>query len=132
MLRPCASCSRLVRGGDVQCPFCGSAERIETPNKARGHLSRAARIVGVAAIGVACGGTTEPTPSTDSGTDTSAVKDSSVKDAVDEIPIGPMYGGPFDASVADADADAGPVDAGTDTPILPPYGGPPPRSSIVV
>lgn len=128
MLQPCASCSRLVRGGDTQCPFCGSAERHETANKARGHLSRAARIVGAAAISVACGGTTDPTPTADGGGDTS-VKDSSAKDAVEEIPIGPMYGGPFDASVADADA--GPIDAGTDTPIFPPYGGPPVRSSLL-
>ena len=131
MLRPCTGCSRLVRGGDVQCPFCGSTERSEPSNKARGHLSRAARIVGAAAISVACGGSTEPTPAADSGGDT-AVKDSSVKDAVDEIPIGPMYGGPFDASVADAADDTSSVDAGTDSPILPPYGGPPVRGSQLV
>ena len=131
MLRPCARCSRLVRGGDVQCPFCGSAERNEPANRARGHLSRAARIVGAAAISVACGGSTEPTPAADSGGDT-AVKDSSVKDAVEEIPIGPMYGGPFDASVADASDDTSAVDAGTDSPILPPYGGPPMRGSLLV
>ena len=130
MLRPCASCSRLVRGGDAQCPFCGSAERNEPANKARGHLSRAARIVGAAAISVACGGSTEPTPAADSGGDT-AVKDSSAKDVVEEIPIGPMYGGPFDASVADASDDTSPADAGNDTQIIPPYGGAPLGSQLV-
>lgn len=131
MLRPCAHCSRLVRGADDRCPFCGSAERTEPANRARGHLSRAARIVGAAAIGVACGGSTEPIPVADSGGDT-AIKDSAVKDAVEEIPIGPMYGGPFDASVADATEDVGSLDAGMDSPILPPYGGPPARAFLLV
>jgi len=127
MLRPCTGCSRLVRGGDAQCPFCGSTGRTEPANKARGHLSRAARIVGAAAIGVACGGSTEPVA--DGG---AVPKDASAKDAVDEIPIGPMYGGPFDASVADAADDSSSVDAGNDSPILPPYGGPPVRGSQLV
>ncbi len=119
MLKPCLSCSRLVRGAESACPFCHAAVPAPAPAVAlKRHLSRAARLAAVAAIGVACGGTTEPTP-TDGGGD-SAAKDSSVKDALDEIPILPAYGGPFDAGVQDATADA--EDAKPDVPIFPPYG----------
>ncbi|CAN5692418.1 hypothetical protein BH09MYX1_BH09MYX1_67170 [soil metagenome] len=90
------------------------------PVVVRSHLSRAARIAAVAAIGVACGGTTEPP--TDGGNSADVtVKDSAVQDAADEIPIGPMYGGPFDSGQQDASADA-PEDVKQDITIFPPYG----------
>ncbi len=119
MLKPCSSCARLVRHGDSACPFCNAAVSSALPRVVvRSHLSRAARIAAVAAISVACGGTTEPT--SDAGGTDSATKDAT-KDAVDEIPIGPAYGGPFDASDPDASADAS-ADVKQDVPILPPYG----------
>lgn len=120
MLKPCTTCSRLVRSQDATCPFCRAAMPSgDVRVVVRGHMSRAARIAAVAAIGVACGGTLEP--SKDGGTDgstDSGVKDAA-KDAVDETPIQPAYGGPFDASP--------PPDAGfQDVPIVPPYGQPVP------
>jgi hypothetical protein len=84
-------------------------------------MSRAARLAAVAALSVACGGTTEPSPSDGGGTDSSTTKDAA-KDAVDETPIGPAYGGVFvDAGDSGADADAA-ADAKADVVILPPYG----------
>lgn len=119
MLKPCSSCARLVRHGERECPFCAASVTSAAPRTVvRSHLSRAARIAAVAAIGVACGGTTEPT--SDAGGTDSATKDAT-KDAVEEIPIGPAYGGPFDATVDDATADAS-ADVKQDVPILPPYG----------
>ena len=122
MLQPCTSCARLVRLSDARCPFC-SAGVVATPARTavRGHLGRAARLAAVAALSVACGGSTDPTPSDGGGTD-SSTKDAA-KDAVDETPIGPAYGGVFVDSGSDADAAAdAPADVKQDVPILPPYG----------
>lgn len=122
MLKPCSSCARLVRHGESSCPFCAAAVTSVPPVRVvNRHMSRAARIAAVAALTVACGGGTEPT--SDAGGTDSSTKDAA-KDAVEETPIGPMYGGPFDASVQDATADASDAsaDAKQDVPILPPYG----------
>ncbi len=122
MLQPCSSCGRLVRHVDVACPFCHVAMTAPASLPVvRGRLGRAARLAAVAALSVACGGTTEPAPNDGGGTD-SSTKDAS-KDAVDEIPIGPAYGGVFVDSGSDADAAAdAPADVKQDVPILPPYG----------
>lgn len=120
MLAPCTDCARLVRSADVACPFCGSEALRVRPAGLRGRMSRAARLAGVAAIGVACGGSTDPTPS-DGGADV--------------VSVDAAYGGPFDAGKDAADAstadasDAAPTDAADasedakpDVPIFPPYG----------
>lgn len=88
----------------------------------RGHLSRAARVAAVAAIGVACGGTTVGADAGADGAADSSSKDSSVKDAVDDLPVA-AYGGPFDSGQVQ---DAGATDAKQDVPIVPPYGQPVP------
>jgi len=103
MLKPCLSCSRLVRGVETVCPFCGRAILSSSvPVFGRRRMTRAASMAAVAAIGVACGGATEP--ASDAGSADSAVKDSSAKDAA-----------------ADAPADAGFQDVIS----VPPYGVPP-------
>jgi hypothetical protein len=112
-LTPCTACARLVRITDAACPFC-SAAISGTPDagsQVAKHLSRAAMLVGAAAIGVACSGTvSQPvygSPVVDSGVDGS-------DDAKADGPIA-MYGGP--------PVDSG-LDAAPDGPIAA-YGGPP-------
>ena len=111
-LTPCTSCARLVRAADAACPFCRAAIAAlpVSGSPVSKHLSRAAMLVGAAAIGVACGGTSQPvygSPVVDSGVDGS-------DDARADGPVA-MYGGP-------------PVDAGLDSAFDGPiaaYGGPP-------
>lgn len=97
-----------------------SPPRVVAPRGAR--LSRTARFVGVAAIGVACGGTTTPN---DGGTSS---------DATEEFSPGPMYGAVMpDSGVKDSSAskdasgdasDASDTDADASGTAL--YGAPPP------
>lgn len=107
-LTPCSSCARLVRIADAACPFCGAAiERTDASSAVAKHLSRAAMLVGAAAIGVACGGVSEPVYGAPVPPDAAA----------DASPDGPvaMYGGP--------PVDGG-LDAAPDGPVAA-YGGPP-------
>ncbi len=109
----CSGCARHVKQEDAACPFCGAT--IVGAGRSPGspwRKSRAAALIGVAAVAVACGGsTTEPT---DGGADAAgldAAKDSSID--------GPLvfYGGPpLDAAPPQDAADEGPIAA---------YGGPP-------
>jgi hypothetical protein len=121
-LTPCTSCARLVRITDVACPFCSAAVAVTADGgspvakypfgyrEAR-HLSRAAMLVGAAAIGIACSGTGQApmygSPPPDASVDGS-------DDAKADGPIA-MYGGP--------PVDSG-LDAAPDGPIAA-YGGPP-------
>jgi len=111
-LTPCTSCARLVRITDAACPFCGCAvSAADTGTPVAKHLSRAAMLVGAAALGVACSGAvSQPvygSPVVDSGIDGSS-------DANSDGPIA-MYGGP--------PVDSG-LDAAPDSPVAA-YGGPP-------
>ena len=118
MLAPCPACGRHAR--EPACPFCG-ARIAPASSPARGpRVSRTVKILGAAALGVACGGTTSPS---DGGAD-----------ATDDIALQPPYGAVIpdaggDAAqgsdAADADAsDAG--DAAVDSSGVPLYGAPPP------
>jgi len=115
MLQLCTTCNRHARG--ATCPFCGAALSSDAPSpRARG--SRTARFVAVAAIGVACGGTSNPA---DGGAD--ANEDQSAQ---------PAYGAVIpDASVdaskdaADDAEDASDADASG----IALYGAPPPGDS---
>ena len=110
-LTPCTSCARLVRVADAACPFCGTAVHgLDTGTPVAKHISRAAMLVGAAAIGVACSTSSTPvygSPVVDSGIDGST-------DASSDGPIA-MYGGP--------PVDSG-LDAAPDSPVAA-YGGPP-------
>ena len=118
MLALCAVCGRHARA--PACPFCGA--RVAPDARARApRVSRTVKILGAAALGVACGGTTSPS---DGGAD-----------ATDEIALQPPYGAVIpdagfdaaDAADADAaDADAAAADAGVDSSGVPLYGAPPP------
>jgi hypothetical protein len=117
-LSVCSGCGRHVRG--ASCPFCG-ASVAGAARATRPRVSRAARILGVAALGVACGGTTSPS---DGGTD----------GAPDDVSTQPLYGavppdGGFDAQQPSDAGDAGDAadaaDAPDDTGVAL-YGAPPP------
>jgi hypothetical protein len=108
-------CGRHARVGE-SCPFCGAALAASEPVITRARRSRTARIISVAAISVACGGTANPP---DGGSD-----------ATDDVSGQPLYGAAIpdagkdvttsDAAAKDAqgsDADAGGVAL---------YGAPPP------
>jgi hypothetical protein len=121
----CTSCQRHVRVSG-RCPFCG-AEIVIERREPRMRSSRAVRILGVAAIGAACGGTTVPT---DGGTG----------DATNDYSPMPMYGAPpladsgkppvADASDAGESTDAESNDAADaddgDATNVALYGAPPP------
>lgn len=112
-LTPCTSCRRLVHVQEASCPFCSAAMGDAPPPRSVGvHVSRALRMIGVAAVGVACGGSTEPTPAVDAGVD--AVS----KDATEDFATQPPYGHPvLDAAEPDAPMGAygsPPIDAGTE------------------
>ena len=110
MLALCNGCGRHVRAADEACPFCGSAARV-APAKQKTRASRAA-MLGVAAVALACGGTTSPG---DGGGSDSSTDDSSIDGPIT------FYGGPpIDASPQDAT----PQDAAPDGPVAA-YGGPP-------
>ena len=112
-LTPCTSCARLVRVTDAACPFCSAAVAgaADAGSQVVKHLSRAAMLVGAAAIGVACSSTGQApmygAPPPDASVDGS-------DDAKADGPIA-MYGGP--------PVDSG-LDAAPDGPIAA-YGGPP-------
>ena len=114
MLGVCASCGRHAR--ESVCPFCGATIRSTTRAPLR-RASRTAKILGVAALGVACGGTTNPS---DAGSD-----------AKEDVTLQPPYGavipdaGPDVAQPPDA-GDAS-TDAADDSSGVPLYGAPPPR-----
>ncbi len=107
MLAVCA-CGRHVRQTDEVCPFCGSTVRAGAP-KQKVRSSRAA-MLGVAAVALACGGTTAP--GGDGGGSDSSTNDSSIDGPIT------FYGGP------PIDAQPPPQDAGPDGPVAA-YGGPP-------
>ena len=114
MLGLCANCNRHVR--DEKCPFCGGAVA-RTARGPIGRGSRTARIVGIAAIGVACGGTTSPT-------------DGGASDAHDDFSTQPPYGAVIpdsglDAQTSDA-SDAGDAADAPDETGIALYGAPPP------
>ncbi len=96
------------------------------PRAPRARLSRTARFVGVAAIGVACGGTTTPN---DGGTSSDAPND-----VTEDFSPGPMYGavmpdsGVKDSSSNDASdaSDASDAETDADASGTALYGAPPP------
>ncbi|MCZ7679941.1 MAG: hypothetical protein M5U28_14740 [Sandaracinaceae bacterium] len=53
----CPACSRHVRAGEAECPFCAASLAGLAPPKRRAHgrLTRLALVAGVALAGMACG-----------------------------------------------------------------------------
>ena len=117
-MKLCDACGRHVR--ESTCPFCGAEITSAALPRARARGSRTARFLGIAAIGVACGGTTTPN---DGGTSS---------DATEDMSPGPMYGAVMPDSGNDAstkkdaasDASDGSDDADETSTAL--YGAPPP------
>lgn len=119
----CPGCSRHVRASvSSTCPFCGGAiaASVRAPAK---RASRTVRILGVAALGVACGGTTSPS---DGGT----------ADATEDFSPQPAYGAVIpdsglpdgfskDATSGDA-GDASDASDDADSSGIALYGAPPP------
>lgn len=96
----CALCERHVRA--APCPFCGSNKATPIERVRARRVSRAARLVTVAAIGVACGGTVSQ-------------GDGGTNDAAEEFSAQPPYGvAPFDASVKETSTNDASMDATND------------------
>lgn len=113
----CAACGRHVR--ESTCPFCGAIVT-GVVSRARTRGSRTARILGVAAIGVACGGTTSP-------------GDGGSNDATEDFTAQPPYGAVIpdagnDSTVNDASSDdaSDAADSDADATGIALYGAPPP------
>jgi hypothetical protein len=106
-------CGRHVLSRDACCPFCGATSRTRVPRLTGGRRSRAAIMVGTAALGVACGARTE-LGVIGRAQETDAAQDAADEDSAFSFPDASG----FDVSIPDVHEEI----------ILPPppYGAPPP------
>src|SRR4051812_42527995 len=71
----CPSCSRHVRAGEADCPFCAkalAADLVPAPHgPRRNYIGKNATALAIAALAAGCGGETVETPANDSAVETS-------------------------------------------------------------